>query len=224
MTGQSPFASRELRWFFEGPLSAHPDLEEWFLGCAPFDTADGVTSPAWQPRRDNAPDVYLLLPGQEDMGIKWREGLLQIKGLVESLGEREFCGMHVGSVERWIKWSYARLPDGYADLFDSPAVETAAVHKVRSTRLVDLATETPVEVSPDTFLVLGMAVELTRIATGDKEYCSLGFEAFPDPRVTDATFDTAVARFLRSLAAVRLDAAGSMSYAAWLNSLKRDRV
>ena len=221
MTVQLPFASRELRWFFEGPLSGQPALEDWFFGCAPFDKAGDVGVPVWQPRRDDAPDVYLLLPGQADMGIKWREGLLQIKGLVASLGRRDYCGRHAGSVERWIKWSYADLPDGYADLFDSPAVTTVAVHKSRAVRLAELRADAHLEVSPDSVLDRGIAVELTRIVVDGQAYCSLGFEAFPDDRLTDAVFDTAVTGFLGSLDAFQLDAARSMSYADWLNRLQR---
>jgi hypothetical protein len=221
MTVQLPFASREVRWFFDGPLSAHGALEDWFFGCAPFERAGGVGAPAWQPRRDDAPDVYLLLPGQADMGIKWREGLLQVKGLVASLGRRDYCGRHAGSVERWIKWSYANLPDGYADLFDSPAVTTVAVHKSRAVRLVELRADARFEVDPGSVLDCGIAVELTRIVVAGQACCSLGFEAFPDDWLTDAVFDTAVAGFLGSLDALRLDAARSMSYAAWLDRLQR---
>ena len=223
MTVQSPFASRELRWFFEGPLPAHPDLEEWFFGCAPFAKAAGLEPPAWLARRDDIPDVYLLLPGQEDMGIKWREGLLQIKGLVESLGEHEFCGKHVGTVERWIKWSYADLPEGYAELFDSPAVSTVAVRKLRAVRLLDLASAEPVEVRPDTDLELGMAVELAKVDIAGTGYCSLGFEAFPDHRLPAQRFGTVAEAFLRTLDALALTADRSQSYAAWLNRLERGR-
>ena len=219
MTIQLPFASREIRWFFEGPLSDFLALEDWFCRCAPFQKADDAGTPKWQPRRADEPDVYLLLPGQEDMGIKWREGLLQIKGLVESLGQREFLARHVGTVERWIKWSYRELPEGYADLFASPAVEIVAVHKVRALRLLDLAPDRPIEVSPDTWLDVGMTVELTRIVVGDRDYCSLGFEAFPDPVIAPAIFDDTVAAFLYELAEPLLGGAQSMSYPAWLHNL-----
>lgn len=219
MTIQLPFASREVRWFFEGPLSDHSALEEWFRKCEPFGKLPGVNAPAWQPRLDDAPDVYLLLPGHEDMGIKWREGLLQVKGLVASLGEQVFCGRHSGIVERWIKWSYGDLPAACADLFGSPGIETAAIHKIRLVRLVDLELQEPVEVDSGTNLAVGMAVELTRIVARNHEHCSLGFETFPDQRVTDAVFHGTVEAFLASLDAVRLDVNRSLSYSAWLDRL-----
>jgi hypothetical protein len=40
------------------------------------------------------------------MGIKWREGMLQIKGRVEDLGTRHMGTRHRGRVQRWIKWTY----------------------------------------------------------------------------------------------------------------------
>ena len=219
MTVQQPFTSREVRWFFEGPLSLNSALRDWFFDCAPFGRGDGVTAPAWRPRRNDEPDIYLLLPGRENMGIKWREGLLQVKGLVAGVGERAFCERHAGSVERWIKWSYDSLPAEYAALFTATGVTTASVGKTRALRLVDLAPPSPVEVDPETIVKVGMGVELTQIVVEDREHCSLGFEAFPDERLTEAMFATAVEVFLESLVEIRLDAERSMSYAAWLNRL-----
>ena len=105
-----PLASQEVRWFFDGTATQHESLKRWFETIVPIPQRPGVGPLVWQGRLDDQPDVYLLVPGSDDMGIKWREGELQMKGRASSLGTQVFCGRHQGVVERWIKWSYTHMP------------------------------------------------------------------------------------------------------------------
>ena len=100
------------------------------------------------------------------MGIKWREGELQIKGRVSSLGTQVFCGRHHGVIERWVKWSYAHLPAPYQRLFlagQEAGLVTAAVRKTRALRKVRLDTLTGQahEVDVQAFVDRGLSVELS---------------------------------------------------------------
>jgi hypothetical protein len=52
-------------------------------------------------------DRYLVLRGRDDLGIKLREGRLEIKGRTAELGSRRFGRHAVGEVETWCKWSLA---------------------------------------------------------------------------------------------------------------------
>ena len=222
MTDQPPFSSREIRWFFDGSLQENAGLTQWFRSAEPFARRGDVPAPALQGRLDDAPDVYLLLPGHADMGIKWREGLLQIKGRVASVGATKYCGRHEGVVERWIKWSYADLPDQYRALFDAGrGRRTVSVSKTRAVRLVDLrqGLAGAAEVDLKTWLDCGIAAEITDIEVGNKQHCTLGFEAFPDSAITREVFDDAVAGFLDALGEPVLRAGQSMSYPAWLQNL-----
>ena len=140
-----PLASHEVRWFFEGKINQHESLKRWFETIAPIQKSPGVGSPVWKGRLDDQPDVYLLVPGSDDMDIKWCEGELQIKGRVSSLGTQVFCGRHQGEVERWIKWSYANTPASYKRLFmaeNETELVTASVRKTRALRKVRLDTLT----------------------------------------------------------------------------------
>ena len=180
--------------------------------------------PVWQGRLDDQPDVYLLVPGSDDMGIKWREGELQIKGRVSSLGTQVFCGRHQGKVERWIKWSYANTPASYQRLFvagQETGLVTAAVRKTRALRKVRLDTMTgkAQEVDAQTFVDRGLEFELTDLEVAGKAYCSLAFEAFPDDSAMDAAFTEAVEAFLDGLTAVTLTATHSQSYPAFLGGV-----
>ena len=222
MTDQLPFSSREVRWFFEGSLDANGRLLRWFHSAEPFARRGDVPPAVLQRRLDDAPDVYLLLPGHADMGIKWREGLLQIKGRVASVGPTPFGGGHEGIVERWIKWSYADLPGGYRALFESGQERrVVSVSKTRAVRLIDLqhGVADAAEVDVQTWLDCGIVAEITDLEIEGKQHCTLGFEAFPDRAISSEVFDQAVAVFLDTLDEPVLRAGQSMSYPAWLQNL-----
>jgi hypothetical protein len=218
----APLASHEVRWFFEGSSADHAGMRKWFEAADPFRKGPGVGAPIWKGRLDDHPDVYLLIPGADDMGIKWREGELQVKGRVSNLGVHLFCGRHLGHVERWVKWSYSNLPDAYKRIVTGEpgsSALTAAVQKTRALRKVRLDTMTGAaeEVDAGTFVDRGLNAELTDLKIGGKSYCSLGFEAFPDDAAMHAAFSQAVATFLEGLAQ-DLGADRSQSYPQWLRA------
>jgi hypothetical protein len=214
----APFATIETRWFFDGDSSRHPVLKRWFETCAPVARAGNVPAPEWKGRADGEPDVYLLMPGCTDMGIKWREGTLQIKGRVEDLGPRRFTSRHEGSVQRWIKWTYEEVPAVYRSLFaagEQPGPDTASVHKTRALRMISLDGGAPEEVAPGLVLERGIGFEMTDLERDGKQYCSIAFEAFPDDAATAAGFDAVIAASLEELSDT-LGIGASMSYPEWL--------
>jgi len=219
-----PLASHEVRWFFEGDADAHPALKRWFETAAPFEKDPGVGAPAWKGRLDGQPDVYLLVPGGDDLGIKWREGERQVKGRVASLGTQVFAGRHQGRVERWVKWSYPELPDAYRRLFDGGAggPRTTSVRKTRAQRKVRLDPRTGArrEVDAAAAIDRGLGAELASIEVGGRRYCSLAFEAFPDDAAMHDSFTGAVEAFLGELRDVSLGAGASSGYPGWLGALQ----
>ena len=215
-----PLASHEVRWFFEGSSVDHEGMRRWFEAADPFSKAPAVCAPIWKGRLDDQPDIYLLIPGADDIGIKWREGEFQVKGRVSDLGIHAFGARHQGHVERWMKWSYSKLPDEYKRMFDGGhGLVVVAVQKTRALRKVRLDTMTgvPEEVDAKTFVDRGLNIELTDLKVGGKAYCSLGFEAFPDDSAMDAAFSRAVAMFLEGLSQ-DLTIDRSLSYPKWLTA------
>lgn len=219
MTESIPLATHEVRWFLEGKIEQHSALKLWFETVAPFPKAYDLGPLVWKERSD----CYLLVPNSDDMGIKWREGEMQIKGRVSSLGTQVFCGRHQGQVERWIKWSYADLPIAYQQLFIAEPTELAtvsvwknrALRKVRLDTFTGKAEEVDVEASIDRCLEF----ELTDLEVARKSYCSLAFEAFPDDSAMNAAFTQTVEAFLSRLTTSALTASNSQSYPAWLSRI-----
>lgn len=213
-----PFKSVETRWFFAGESRRHPELRHWFESCKPFAASVDVSKPEWKGRTGGEPDVYLLMPGCTDMGVKWREGTLQIKGRVADLGARPFDSRHRGRVQRWIKWTYPEVPAAYRSLFDKDGgsgLETASVHKIRALRMISLDSGIPTEVAPGSVLEQGVGFEMTDLEWRGERFSSIAFEAFPDDSAAIAGFDTVVAGCLQELRQTLL-ADASLSYPEWL--------
>lgn len=217
----NPFASHEVRWFFERGVAQHSLLKKWFETFSPIERAGEFGPLEWRGRLGGKPDVYLLVPGADDMGIKWREGNFQIKGRAASLGTHSYCGRFQGKVERWARWSYSGLPEAYKKLFlDGKAngLVTVSVGKTRALRKIKLDTYNGVaeEIDPKTFIDCGINFELTDLEVSGKQYCTVAFEAYPDDSGMHEGFTRVVEAFLDGLTGVELNAENSMSYPEWL--------
>jgi len=217
-----PFASHEVRWFFEGAVAQYPVLKKWFETFAPIEMKGDFGPPVWMGRLSGEPDVYLLVPGADDMGIKWREGNFQIKGRAASLGVHSFCGGRFqGAVERWVRWSYAGMPEAYRGLFfdgDRKGLVTISVGKTRALRKISVDTYngSVLEVDPKSFIDRGINFELTDLEVAGKPYCTLAFEGYPDDSAMHAGLTRVVEALLDGLTGVELSEGNSMGYPEWL--------
>jgi hypothetical protein len=211
-------SSHEVRWFLEGGIDQHPELRRW--------VEEGATDPKWTGRLGGKPDAYLIVPGAADMGIKWREGQLQIKGLECSLGTQKLAGSFEGKVERWIKWSYEgkSVEAAFSPWFNfsNATPRIVEVHKTRCLRKVRLNpfAAMAIEVDSKTLIDRGGALEVTDLRVGAQAFTSVAFEAFPNDSGMHGDFSLFVNAFLGKLSAVELDESNSMSYPAWLQTLE----
>jgi hypothetical protein len=223
-----PLCTQEVRWFFDGALArTGPGVKAWFRRREPLGV-EGRTgqlgwlpsSPAW---RD---DRYLLVPGANDMGIKWREGQLQLKGRTAMPAPRRFAERIEGVVEGWVKWSYAgkSVAQRFAPHFATqagPARGVVLVEKRRIQRTIRLdPAGAAVEVPAGEPCERALSIELVRIRLAGREYhWSIGVEATPGDAVMEDLFNAVVARFLEGCPALPLSLAQSMSYPACLAAL-----
>ena len=170
----------EARWFFPG--RATPAQIAWF--------AQGERAEHEKRRTDR----YLDLAGNPDLGIKQREGKLELKARAAKARAFRLAGI-AGRKDAWVKWSTAlrgttRLPGRWLP--------------VAKARMV--------------LSLPGCDVELARLEALGRRFFSLGFEA-----TSTASLDRALARFfaVRGLMpGARLVAGRALSYPEWLASLR----
>jgi hypothetical protein len=224
-----PLSTLEVRWFFAGPLEAGGSgMEAWFRTRPPLGGSGRPRPLAWQPRPPAwRQDRYLLVPDQDEMGIKWREGRLEIKGREEALGRQVFAPGIEGMGERWLKWSYAGAPieRRFLRLFEGGGADgVVVVEKRRLQRCIRLDAARAVEVGCGDQRPPGINVELAqiRVAGSPGEFhWSLAFEASPADPSTCEGFAPIVAAFLERCPALPLIADRSMSYPRWLLGFDR---
>ena len=193
----------EVRWFYLGRVP--PSLLAWFRGVAGDAQA--------QPRRV---DHYLRLESTEALGIKLREGQIEIKQRQRHLGLARFHERVAGQVEAWRKWSFALTEPGLL----VPASSWIAVEKERTLIQFQVDSGGRVEpLSPIGYGAGGCGLELTHIQAGGAAWWSLGLEAHGAEATLHENL-VAVARHLFARGTgPRLKSTASYGYPRWLASI-----
>lgn len=209
--------SAEIRWFFNGSLS--PEIDEWF-------SMNHLVS-----KSESRDDHYLLFPASTSVGVKFRDGKLEIKPLVKDLGDRAYPPGVTGHAQVWEKWSYgdkenAPLLMQLQQMLTKDNTVWVTVKKERRLRKFSLDPDTVAEVGPESRPHNGCNAELTKIVLHDRSYWSFGCEAFGDPTRVEEYLDKvakhvlADQRFPRKFSTGHpsglLSTANSRSYPEWL--------
>jgi hypothetical protein len=158
----------EVRWFNSGNIPEN--IESWFKhGC--------LLSPTKLPEKRE--DVYLYTPKCNYLGIKLREGGLEIKWRYVEKTAMQFGSSVEGNIEKWKKW---RCLDSSEESFslqqigDNPV--WVKVGKVRSSQLYEIVEKKPQAVSNDANVDNGCSLELTNVEINGNKWWSIALEAF----------------------------------------------
>jgi hypothetical protein len=205
------FPSMEVRWFYQGTVPA--EVAKW------FQSGTGRAE-AQAPRVD----YYLDLQEMDGLGIKLREGKVEVKRRQRQHGLRRFREQAAGVVEHWRKWSF-ELSMGEGELSDSlrPVSSWVAVQKERQLRKYRVAEdERLVPVPAEAYPERGCSVELSSLCVEGQDWWSLCFEAFGDESSLRQTLLLVVEEVLTCEGVpFPLDAEASYGYPRWLASLRR---
>lgn len=197
------FPTVEVRWFYRGKIPG--EVWDWFQGAG-----EAVKA---QPSRV---DAYLRLPGNERLGIKVREGRLEIKQREEVYGVHRFQEMVEGVVEGWRKWGFP-MGDRPVWLTEDEAV-WIEVRKKRWMRVYTLEDEIVREIAWDSFPVIGCGWEVAEVGLVEmeEEWWSLGFEAFGDEEKLKDTLLAVVGHVLGLGKPPAFEADDSYGYPGWM--------
>jgi hypothetical protein len=175
-------------------------------------------SAGWVQQHPVREDRYLRLPDTRALGIKLREGRIEVKQRVRNHGLVRFHERAAGIVEHWRKWSFQLAP-GYGAL-PGMALPAASWVPVRKERLLTTyrltADQTVVPVSSPQPLRRGCEMELTAVHAAGQDWWTLAFEAFGEESLLREQLVRVARHVLAAGEPPRLDAPDSQGYADWL--------
>jgi hypothetical protein len=194
----------EARWFMAGRPAE--EVQRWFERRGPVTNA--------QPRTDS----YLCLPGMTSIGVKLREGKLEVKRRDIDFGLAPLGSRATGRLGLWRKWSFTVAG---TDRTEAPDDDWISIEKKRRLRKYAISGITGLTaVDPDSFPERGCSVELTEMNVRDVEWWSVGFEAFgPDEAHLRGTLELVATTCLDSQDHPALHAENSFDYPEWLAGL-----
>ena len=203
------YSTVEVRWFERGPIPA--GVADWFAG--------GAIEPAEQiPRTDH----YLQLPAEDAVGIKLREGRLEVKKRHERYGAAHFHDRAAGLVEGWQKWSFA-LADDPPLSDETLSGSWLAVRKARRLRKFAAGGAGGVfEIPIDESASLGCYVELASLQVYQAEWWSVCLEAFGGQADLSGVLLAVGEQVFASQAAPHLALERSAGYPAFLGRAGKD--
>jgi len=200
----------EIRWFIAGILSE--ETLRWFSGGHRPKTA------AVQVHE------YLLFPGCDTLGVKFREDRFEVKAKVGVSQPLSLTMGIRGQRQQWIKWT---LPTKGLSMFAQALHQSGPwvkVHKVRNRRVFSAETGNLREVFTDSSPARGCNVELTSIEVeaDPPSWFTLAFEAYGPPEVTAEILEEGVGFFFKAqgrTSGISLTKSNSLSYPTWLMNL-----
>lgn len=195
----------ELRWFKLGTLPK--EITQWFQHQL------GDLAPP-----EEREDVYLYTPGCEYMGIKLRQGRLEIKWRKAELGNLRFGEKVEGKVEKWGKWL---CEDPTQQSFQPQNVvgkSWVSVKKKRSQRKYQVISgESIVAVSVNQSIDQGCNVEITQLSINGNNWWSLAFEAFGEDDCLMNNLKAVASDVFKNYQGFQLQPQDSFAYPSWLS-------
>ncbi len=199
------YLTLEVRWFYPGPLPGQ--LVAWLdrLGRLPA---------AQPPRKDH----YLRLAGHPTMGIKLREGNIEVKTRLGEPQEVQLGPRAVGGLALWRKWSFPLAPDAAPlERLLVPGTAWIPVTKERRLQRYRLGSGVePVVVPLGTPAELGCEFELSEVWAGSEEWWSTCLEAFGPEAELERALLAVASGVLGTGWPLALDAGQALGYPAWL--------
>jgi hypothetical protein len=166
-------------------------------------------------------DRYLRIVTGDAVGIKLRQGRIEVKQRQRQFGVIRFHQGVAGLVEHWRKWSFPLAEtDGTLSNLIHPAASWIGVQKsrqLRSYRLTD--DQQVVAVSTRAALVQGCDLELTQVGVGERAWWSLALEAFGEESTLYENLLAVAQQVLTHDARPPLAAENSFGYPRWLTGI-----
>jgi hypothetical protein len=221
------YHSAETRWFLPG-FDQWDQFFNWYTLQGQLKLVEEIEDYVQQPKA--APfvkeerqriDEYLFLPDCDKVGVKQRQGRLEVKAL--AMGPRPFTLDKVaGRMDQWVKWSFkpSEAIDKSLETDLHQSGPWLKVDKKRYTQKYSFDSESLIAVSPDAWPNAGCNIELTRLHVDSRidTWMTFGFEAFGPSGQIVALLNEALQYFFTSHgpSPIRIEGRDSLSYPSWL--------
>lgn len=204
------YPTMEVRWFLPGQIPT--EVYQWFETC-----------PVAPSQPETRQDWYLYQPESDTLGIKLRQGSLEIKKRMLDRGIHTLLAGVTGRVEKWVKWSF-RVHESEQTLATLGAEGYwVGVQKTRQQRWYDVTDRQevrPIAPNPQIKQEIkqGCTLEVTQVSIDNQLWFSLGLEAFgaADP---EEILHRVAQQALAGTRFTFLTAERSFGYPCWLSQV-----
>ncbi|MBD2345345.1 hypothetical protein [Anabaena subtropica] len=202
--------SNELRWFYPGRIPE--DIKVWFQQHCLINQEQ---SPE---KRD---DVYLYVPESDFLGIKLRQGNLEVKWRTAELGVLSFGELVAGKAEKWAKWTCS---DSTGEIFQPATVldksSWVTMQKVRYLQPYQVLPDFSVQpVVSDENIDNGCSLEITELLIQNNTWWSLALEANGEDFRLMTNLQVTAESIFTTYRGAKLLAINSYAYPHWLSIL-----
>jgi hypothetical protein len=163
MSQITSFRTREVRWFLSRPV---PEVSQWFEALPPTSYT-----------RESREDVYLVLPGRNGLGVKFRENRLELKYRLATSGSQEVVPGIEGCLESWEKLGFPSTPETASSLLPKDSTATrVSVLKRRMATMIETAGGQTTFHPLGTPVTAGVQFEYTELQVMGSDWHTLGLE------------------------------------------------
>jgi hypothetical protein len=201
------FKTIEVRWFYSGVIPV--DLLTWFAALGEPLVVDNRT------------DVYLQ-SSSPDVGVKLRQGNLEVKYRQAILGTIEIDGFGSSHVEEWLKWICIDDSSGLNPSQSADRSGWIQVAKSRSQRLYQVEFTDKIQLRSIAKPQAGAAaIEITQLQVEQQIWWTIACEYLGNKLDLDRQFLPLVNSLLSACPVPDSGRSISGGYPQWLNTLSR---
>lgn len=157
------FSSAEIRWFLYNQQDEWDKMLSWFHEHESNDNSSFELGSIIK-KESTRVDKYLLLPDCDTVGVKQRQGKLEVKAIVGGVRPFSLASFDVtGKVDQWIKWSF---DSDHSEQLEAELDQAGSWRRIEKTRYLQkysFDTGEIVSVTPDARPNSGCNIELTRL-------------------------------------------------------------
>ena len=201
------YSSCEIRWFFEGKIPE--EIFHWYLSI-------DKDCQQQSPRIDH----YLKLPKENSLGIKLREGRIEIKKQNEKPSLLKINEKVSGYSDCWEKWSFELNDPNPLPIAVPGFKEWIAVEKKRQLFLFEVADGNCFVKNPHNGLLKnGCIAELTSLTVDNIQGWTIGLEAFGETSNMKNSLLVVCSHIFSGQDCPTFKEGNSISYPGWLRTL-----